>query len=106
MGEEGYVAQVHGNLNILGDIYGADKLISISSCQIAGVSYKNYRRCGPYLNFLKARVKVKSTLNPMGMDSSGWQRMGIKRVCQKQHEIIDAYFKMGIDCSCTCTLPH
>ena len=40
-GEEGYVAQKSMEiLTSLGDIYGADKLISISSCQIAGVSYK------------------------------------------------------------------
>ena len=107
-GEEGYAAQKSMEiLASLGDIYGADKLISISSCQIAGVSYKTIGDAGLFFisEFSKSsRVKVKSTLNPMGMDSLGWQRMGIKKeFAKKQHEIIDAYFKMGIDCSCTCT---
>ena len=108
MEKEGYVAQKSMEiLTSLGDIYGADKLISISSCQIAGVSYKTIGDAGLFFisEFSKSsKVKVKSTLNPMGMDSSGWQRMGIKKeFAKKQHEIIDAYFKMGIDCSCTCT---
>ena len=108
-GEEGYVAQKSMEiLTSLGDIYGADKLISISSCQIAGVSYKTIGDAGLFFisEFSKSsKVKVKSTLNPMGMDSSGWQRMGIKKeFAKKQHEVIDAYFKMGIDCSCNAPL--
>ncbi|KYC46112.1 MAG: hypothetical protein APG12_00055 [Candidatus Methanofastidiosum methylothiophilum] len=107
-GEEGYAAQKSMEiLSSLGDIYGADKLIPVSSCQIAGASYKTIGDAGLFFvsEFAKSsRVKVKSTLNPIGMDSTEWQRMGIKKeFAEKQLDILDAYLKMGIDCSCTCT---
>ena len=107
-GEEGYAAQKSMEiLASLGDIYGADKLIPVSSCQIAGASYKTIGDAGLFFvsEFSKSsKVKVKSTLNPIGMDSEEWQRMGIKKeFAEKQLNILDAYLKMGIDCSCTCT---
>ena len=107
-GKEGYAAQKSMEiLASLGDIYGADKLIPISSCQIAGASYKTIGDAGLFFvsEFSKSsKVKVKSTLNPIGMDSTEWQRMGIKKeFAEKQLDILDAYLKMGIDCSCTCT---
>ena len=107
-GEEGYAAQKSMEiLTSLGDIYGADKLIPVSSCQIAGASYKTMGDAGLFFvsEFSKSsKVRVKSTLNPIGMDSREWQRMGVKReFAEKQLDILDAYLKMGIDCSCTCT---
>lgn len=107
-GKEGYAAQKSMEiLTSLGDIYGADKLIPVSSCQIAGASYKTIGDAGLFFvsEFSKSsKVKVKSTLNPIGMDSTEWQRMGIKKeFAEKQLDILDAYLNMGIDCSCTCT---
>ncbi len=107
-GEEGYARQKSMEiLASLGDIYGADRLIEITSCQIAGASYKTIGNAGLFFisEFAKSsKVTVKSTLNPIGMDSKEWQRMGIKKeFAEKQLEIIDAYLKMGINCSCTCT---
>lgn len=107
-GEEGYAAQKSMEiLASLGDIYGADKLIPVSSCQIAGASYKTIGDAGLFFvsEFARSsKIKVKATLNPIGMDSREWQRMGIKReFAEKQLDILDAYLKMGIDCSCTCT---
>lgn len=107
-GEEGYAAQKSMEiLSSLGDIYGADKLIPVSSCQIAGASYKTIGDAGLFFvsEFSKSsKIKVKSTLNPIGMDSRDWQRMGVeKEFAEKQLSILDAYLKMGIDCSCTCT---
>ncbi len=107
-GEEGYAAQKSMEiLALLGDIYGADKLIPVSSCQIAGASYKTIGDAGLFFvsEFARSsKIKVKATLNPIGMDSREWQRMGIKReFAEKQLDILDAYLKMGIDCSCTCT---
>ena len=107
-GEEGYARQKSMEiLASLGDIYGADKLIPVTSCQIAGASYKTIGDAGLFFisEFAKtSKIRVKATLNPIGMDSIGWQRMKIKReFAEKQLEILDAYLKMGIDCSCTCT---
>ena len=53
----------------LGEIYGAKKLIDISSVQIAGVSYANLNE--PGLKWLEdmakdGEVRVLTTLNPAG----------------------------------------
>ncbi|MHA2225778.1 MAG: aconitase X [Candidatus Hodarchaeales archaeon] len=54
----------------LGDIYGAKRLIDITSVQIAGVSYANLNE--PGLEWLAdmakdGKVKVFTTLNPAGI---------------------------------------
>jgi predicted aconitase len=92
----------------LGEIYGADKMIEVSSCQAAGVSYKSIG--DPGLEFLNgfveegAKVKVPTFLNPAGMDMECWKSMNIKpEFAKKQKEIIDAFAKMGIITSCSCT---
>jgi len=53
----------------LGDIYGAKRLIDITSVQIAGVSYANLNE--PGLDWLAdmakdGKVRVFTTLNPAG----------------------------------------
>jgi predicted aconitase len=92
----------------LGEIYGAGKMIDVSSCQAAGVSYKSIG--DPGLEFLKgfveegAKVKVPTFLNPAGMDMECWKSMNVKpEFAKKQKEIIDAFAKMGIITSCSCT---
>ncbi len=89
----------------LGEIFGAEKLVPISSAQIAGVSYKNIGDAG--LEFLKdwskEKVTVPSTLNPSGMPTEGWEKLGIKKeFAEKQLEIIEAFKKMGVKPTCTC----
>lgn len=54
----------------LGDIYGAKRLIDITSVQIAGVSYANLNE--PGLEWLAdmavdGKVRVFTTLNPAGI---------------------------------------
>jgi len=91
----------------LGDIYGAEKLIEVNSVQIAGVSYHNLGDAG--LEFLDelakdGRVKVVTTLNPAGMDLEDWRKLGISEdFAKKQNLVIDAFRKMGVIISCTCT---
>jgi hypothetical protein len=89
----------------LGDIYEADRLISIRSAHISGVSYKTIGDAGlEWIRSLKGRVAVHSTLNPMGMDRSRWMEMGISaEFARKQMEIIRSYEEMGISAECTCT---
>lgn len=107
-GEEGYSAQKSMQiLAALGDIFGADKLIPVSSCQIAGVSYHNLGDAGlDYLSRLAedGQVKVPTFLNPAGMDLLEWKKMGISPdFADKQQLVIDAFAKMGINTTCTCT---
>jgi len=98
----------------LGDIYGARKLVSISSAQISGVSYKTIGDAGlEYLEDLandeeviskKAVAKVPSTLNPAGTDLDNWEKLSFpKEFALKQNDIVDAYGALGISKTCTCT---
>jgi predicted aconitase len=92
----------------LGDIYGADGMVEIISAQISGVSYKTIGDAGlEYLNDLAsegARVQVPSTLNPAGVDLDQWKDLGFpEEFTKKQLLIVEAYRKMGINTTCTCT---
>ena len=107
-GEQGHAVKKSMEILVaLGEIYGAEKLIEVSSAQIAGVSYHNLGDAGlEFLNELAkdGRVKIPTTLNPAGMDLEDWEKLGIsKEFAEKQYLVIDAFRKMGITISCTCT---
>lgn len=107
-GEEGYAVKKSMEILVaLGNIYGAEKLIDVGSVQVAGVSYHNLGDAG--LEFLDelaedGRVRVLTTLNPAGMDLENWKQLGIEEeFAKKQNLVINAFRKMGIIISCTCT---
>jgi predicted aconitase len=107
-GEEGYAVRKSMEiLAALGDIYGAESLIKIGSVQVAGVSYHNLGDAGlEFLNELAkdGKVRVLTTLNPAGMDLENWRQLGIsEEFAAKQNQVIDAFERMGILISCTCT---
>jgi predicted aconitase len=92
----------------LGKIYGAEKLVGVTSVQVSGVSYKNLGDAG--IDFLEewaaqgGRVSVRTTLNPAGMDLEHWKDVGFREEFAKsQLKVIDAFKKMGISPVCTCT---
>jgi len=91
----------------LGEIFGAKRLIDVASVQVAGVSYHNLGDAG--LEFLEelakdGKVKVLTTLNPAGMDLENWQNLGISpEFAEKQKKVIEAFEKLGIVTTCTCT---
>ncbi len=103
-------------ITTLGEIYGAKRLIPISSVQIAGVSYHNLGEAGlEYLDEIAedGRVRVLTTLNPAGMDLDEWKKHGISEdFAKNQQRVVDAFEKMGVVTTCTCTpylignLPH
>lgn len=101
----------------LGRIYGARRMVAVSSVQVAGVSYDNLGEAG--LQFLEslavggARARVLATLNPAGCDIANWQALGISQeFFAKQSQVLEAYRKMAITTTCSCTpylfgnLPH
>ena len=95
-------------LTKLGDIYGAEKMIPIGSAQVAGVSYKSIG--DPGRDFLEdyaklgARVKVPTFLNPAGMDIEDWEELKFpKKFAEQQMRIMEAFRKMGIIMSASCT---
>jgi hypothetical protein len=108
-GEEGYGVQKNMQiLTALGDIFGAEKMIPVSSVQVAGVSYYNLGDAGlEYLETLAdkgARTRVNTTLNPAGMDLENWRELGIdEEFARKQERVIRAFVNMGVTPSCTCT---
>jgi len=107
-GEMGYAAKKSMEILVaLGEIYGAERLIKVGSVQVAGVSYHNLGDAGlEFLNELAedGRVRVLTTLNPAGMDLEDWKRLGISdEFAEKQNMVIDAFRRMGIIVSCTCT---
>ncbi len=91
----------------LGKIYNAEKMVKVSSVQVSGVSYKNLGDAG--LDFLDelardGKARVKTTLNPAGMSLTDWESQGIaKGFAEKQLLVIDAYRRLGLEISCTCT---
>jgi hypothetical protein len=92
----------------LGTIYSAPRLIPVSSVQVAGVSYDNLGEAG--LQFLAemadggGQARVLATLNPAGMDIENWPALGIPPdFAEKQLRVIDAFARMGIQTTCTCT---
>ncbi len=92
----------------LAKIYGARKMVPVRSVQVAGVSYHNLGAAG--LEYLEetardGRVGVDlATLNPAGMDLEAWRRMGIdEEFAGKQLRVVEAYRKMGISMTLTCT---
>ncbi len=94
-------------LATLGEIFEAECMVDVGSVQIAGVSYANLGEAG--LEFLSemaedGKVKVLTTLNPAGMDRENWQALGInEEFAKNQIRVIDAFAKMGIITTCSCT---
>jgi predicted aconitase len=107
-GKEGFAVRKSMEILVaLGEIFGAKSLIRVGSVQVAGVSYHNLGDAGlEFLNELAVdgRVKVLTTLNPAGMDLENWQQLGISpEFAEKQNLVIDAFKRMGVLVSCTCT---
>ncbi len=101
----------------LGTIYGAERMLPVTSVQVAGVSYDNLGE--PGLQFLQemaeggGQARVLTTLNPAGMDVDAWETLGISpEFASSQRRVLDAFAHMGVLTTCTCTpylvgnLPH
>ncbi len=107
-GSEGSAARKSMQILVaLGEIYGAERLVKVSSVQVSGVSYKNLGDAGiEFLDELAkdGRARVKTTLNPAGMSLTDWRAQGISEAfAEKQLKVIDAYERLGLEISCTCT---
>jgi predicted aconitase len=108
-GEKGAGAQKAMELVVaLGKVYGANNLVNITSAHLSGASYKTIGDGG--LKYLEdmvaggAKVLVRSTLNPVGMDLKRWKEMHIDPAfAEKQLRIVDLYASMGVKTSCSCT---
>jgi phosphomecalonate degydratase large subunit len=108
-GEQGRATQKAMQILVaLGKIYTAGRMIPVSSVQIAGVSYDNLGQAG--LEFLSemadggGKARVPASLNPAGMDIENWQALGIPaEFAEKQLQVLEAFSRMGVSTTCTCT---
>ena len=92
----------------LGNIYGAERMLPVFSVQISGVSYANLGEAGlEWLSEMAAdgcQVKALTTLNPAGMDIENWQVLGIDpEFARNQTRVLDAFSRMGVTLTCSCT---
>ena len=91
----------------LGEIYGAERMITIKNVHSPGVSYRVAGDAG--LSFVKdaaleGRCRVPTTLNTIGIDSERWEELGFpKDFSLKQLELLEAYREMGCISTYTCT---
>lgn len=92
----------------LGTIYGAERMVPVSSVQIAGVSYDNLGEAG--LQFLTemaaggGQARTLATLNPAGMDVENWQALGISpEFAANQERVLKAFARMNVVTTCSCT---
>jgi predicted aconitase len=94
-------------LTTLGEIFEAECMVDVYGVQIAGVSYDNLGEAGlEFLNEMAedGKIRVLTTLNPAGMDRENWQLLGInKEFAINQNRVIDAFAKMGVITTCSCT---
>ncbi|MBS7638770.1 aconitase X catalytic domain-containing protein [Candidatus Bathyarchaeota archaeon] len=102
------VARAMELLVALGEVFEAERLVPIEGAHISGVSYKNLDEAG--LEFLEdlaelgAKTRVRATLNPAGMDLDLWREMGIPHgFAERQLRVIQAFQRMGVEATCTCT---
>ena len=108
-GEEGDGVRKSMELLVaLGEVFGAEKLVSVESAHISGVSYKNLGDAGTeWLEeqvAMGAKCRIRATLNPAGMDMEKWREMNIPLEFAKgQRRVLKAFTDMGVEPTCTCT---
>ena len=91
-----------------GEATNAEKLIPIEWAHLSGVNYNTIGDSGEeFLRNLSkdARVKVKSTVNPMGFDFDHISEFSHidDEFIEKQKSIRDSYIRMGVEPTFSCT---
>ena len=91
-----------------GEATNAEKLIPIKWAHLSGVNYNTIGDSGEeFLRNLSkdARVKVKSTVNPMGFDFDHISEFSHidDEFIEKQKSIRDSYIRMGVEPTFSCT---
>ena len=90
-----------------GEATNAEKLVPIQWAHLSGVNYNSIGDSGEeFLSMLSndAKVKVKTTLNPMGFDIDNVSKYNLdQNFIEKQQSIRDSYIRMGVDPTFSCT---
>ncbi|MHA1711178.1 MAG: aconitase X [Candidatus Freyarchaeota archaeon] len=92
----------------LGDFFEAERLISVQSAHVSGVSYKTGGDA--LISTLEkfagsgAKTSILTTLNPGGVDLERWRDLRVdENFLEKQKKIISLYAEMGVLPTCSCT---
>jgi len=106
-GEQGEIMQMAYRILVAtGEATDAEKLIPIEWAHLAGVNYNTIGDAGEeFLSGISkdARVKVKTTLNPMGFDIDNVSKYGLdENFISKQLSIRNSYETMGVTPSFSC----
>ena len=106
-GEHGDIMQMAYRILVAtGEATGAEKLIPIEWAHLAGVNYNTIGDAGEeFLSSVSknARVKVKTTLNPMGFDIDNVSNYNLdENFIAKQLSIKNSYEIMGVTPSFSC----
>jgi len=90
-----------------GEATNAEKLVPIQWAHLSGVNYNTIGDSGEeFLSILSkdAKVKVKTTLNPMGFDIDNVSKYNLdQNFIEKQQSIRDSYIRMGVVPTFSCT---
>lgn len=89
----------------VGEASDAERLVEIKSAHVSGVSYDNIGDAGlEWLESLRGRVRVPTTVNPAGMDLRRWKEMGIDEdFYEKQMRVLRVFERLGMKVALTCT---
>ena len=106
-GEQGEILQMAYRILVAtGEATDAEKLIPITWAHLSGVNYNTIGDAGEeFLSSIQkeARVKIKTTLNPMGFDIDNVQNYGLdENFISKQLSIRKSYETMGVIPSFSC----
>ena len=106
-GEEGEILQMAYRILVsTGEATDAEKLVPIKWAHLSGVNYNTIGDAGEeFLSSIQkeARVKIKTTLNPMGFDIDNVQNYGLdENFISKQLSIRNSYETMGVITSFSC----
>ena len=106
-GEQGEIMQMAYRILVAtGEATDAEKLIPIQWAHLSGVNYNTIGDAGEeFLSSISkdARVKVKTTLNPMGFDNDNVANYNLdENFISKQLSIKNSYETMGVIPSFSC----
>ena len=108
-GEKGDVLQTAYRILVAtGEATNAEKLIPINWAHLSGVNYNTIGDSGEeFLRIIsqEAKVKVKTTVNPMGFDFDHISEFSHidNDFIEKQKSIRDSYIRMGVEPTFSCT---
>ena len=98
------LATAYKILVAIGEATEAERLVDIQWAHLSGVNYNTIGDAGTSFleNFSReARVRVKTTINPMGYDRTLANKLS-QNFLTKQTSIVDSYERMGVTTSFSC----